>query len=131
MLGFETKQELEKLIEDYGKKKERLDLLKKQVDSTNTRIKALLTKNDLDSFESDNYKVNYQVRKSESLDEQGVIEILKENKIRGIVKSKEYVDEDALENAIYNGKIEANVLKEINDCKVVKESYALTIKEKK
>ena len=45
-------------------------------------------------------------------------------KIRGVVKKKEYVDMDALENAIYNGKINAA---ELASCQTKKEVVTLKV----
>lgn len=122
--------ELKELIENYGIAKAELDVIKKDTDKMNKQIKDILLAEGMTEEESDNYYVKLQPRKSESLDEDAVIEILKTNKIRGIVKTKEYVDEDALENAIYHGKLDKQILQEINKCKIVKESTALLIKEK-
>lgn len=116
------------LINEYGVKKEELDLLKKETDNINKTIKSLMKADNLTEVITTMYKVNYQVRTSESLDEEKVIDILKANGIKGIIKTKEYVDEEALENAIYTGKLEPSILKEINKCKISKETVALTIK---
>ena len=48
-----------------------------------------------------------------------------------LIKTKEYVDTDAMEEAIYNGTITQNMLLEISKAQEVKESVALTIKKKK
>ena len=121
-------KKLEKLIDSYGIKKEELDLIKKDTDKLNKEIKELMKENELLEVVTDNYKVNYQIRKSESLDEEKVINILKQANIKGIIKTKEYIDEQALEDAIYNGKLEPIVLKEINGCRIVTETIALNIK---
>ena len=121
-------KKLNALIDNYGIKKEELDLLKKDTDKLNTEIKQLMKENELTDYSTKNYKAIYEIRKSESLDEDQVIEILKANGVKNVVKTKEYVDEDALEQAIYNGKLDQNVLKAINECRIVKETVALKIK---
>lgn len=121
-------EKLKILVDDYGELKVELDALKKDADEYNKCIKELMQTEGLKEFDTGRYKAVYQVRKSESLDEEKVIEILKSNGIKGIVKTKQYVDEDALENAIYNGKLDSNIIKEINKTKITKESVALTIK---
>lgn len=122
---------LEALVTEYGLLNKSLKSLKKSVDDLNKEIKNEMVARQLDSFESTNWKISYQTRRSESLDEDKVIKILTNaNLDTNIVKMKPYVDEDALESAIYNGNIPADVLKEISDCKIVKETFALVVKEK-
>lgn len=121
---------LNELIENYGIKKSLSDSIKKELDGLNKEIKKSMLAEGLTEAVSDNYTAKYQVRKSESLDEDKVIEILIDNNIEGIIKTKAYIDEDALENAIYNGKLNADILKQINEAKIVKESAALVVKEK-
>ncbi len=122
---------LEALVNEYGILNKNLKNLKKSVDDLNKEIKNEMVARQLDSFESVNWKINYQTRRSESLDEDKVVDILiKRGLDKGIVTYKPCVNENALESAIYNGSIPADVLKEISDCKIVKETFALVVKEK-
>lgn len=124
------KVSLTRMINQYGLFTKDLAQLKKESDALNKQIKAEMLEQNILDAETDLWKVKYQIRKSESLDEEKVIEILKKNNIKGIVKRKEYVDESRLENAIYAGKLSAEILGEIMKCKVVKETVALVLKAK-
>ena len=118
-------RKLESLIEKYGQE------LKKESDDLTKTIKDIMVSEGMDSADTANYKVVLQTRTSESLDEDKVIEILKANKVKGIVKTRQYVDENALEEAIYKGRLDANVIKQINDAKIVNTTNALILKENK
>ena len=121
---------LNELINKYGKLNKQVNELKKEADKYNKELKNEMKSKGLLESETDLYRVNYQIRKSVSLDEDKVIKILKDSKLsRGIVKNKPYIDEDALEKAIYNGNLPKDVLLQINDCKITKETVALTVKE--
>ena len=49
----------------------------------------------------------------------------------GIVKTREYIDEDALESAIYNGLIPDDVMDKIKECMTVKEVETIRLTTKK
>lgn len=123
------KMTLNEMINQYGKLNREVNAIKKEADKFNKSIKTEMKEQELDELNTGLYTAKLQVRKSESLDEEKVIEILKRNNIKGIVKRKEYVDESLLEDAIYKGVLSQDILNEIAACKVVKETVALTIKE--
>lgn len=121
-------RKLDGLINKYGDVKSKLADLKKEESNLNQTIKSLMIADDLKEVSTDTYKVVYQERTSESLDEDKVIDILKKNNVKGIVKTKQYVDEDALEQAIYNGKLDADIIKQISNAKITKTTVALMVK---
>lgn len=121
-------RKLDSLINKYGDVKSKLADLKKEESNLNQTIKSLMVADDLKEVSTDTYKVVYQERTSESLDEDKVIDILKKNNVKGIVKTKQYVDEDALEQAIYNGKLDADIIKQISNAKITKTTVALMVK---
>jgi hypothetical protein len=73
-----------------------------------------------------------RVFKSETFIEEALIEFLKKNNVASdIVKTKEYVDFDALESAIYHERISPELVKEMASCKETKTTTVLRIKQKK
>jgi len=122
-------KKLAKLTNTYGDKKAKEKKLKEDVAGLNEAIKTLMKQEQLLDFVTDKYKVNYQTKHTVSLNEEQVINILLQNNIDGIIKTKMYVDEDALETAIFNGKLPADVVAKIADAKIDKETIALSIKE--
>ena len=70
-----------------------------------------------------------ETRKTETFIEDKLIDFLKANGVADkIVKTKEYVDFDALESAIYHEVIPTDVVKEMASCKDVKVTKVLRIK---
>lgn len=119
------------MIAEYGTLNSDLNNLKRNVDTLNKEIKAEMKERELTSYETNGWTASYQIRKSENIDEDKVINILTEaNVADGIVKYKPYIDEDALESAIYNGALSKEVLLKIQDCKTSKEVVALVVKRR-
>jgi len=126
---MDKKMTLNEMINQYGVLNKEVNCVKREADKFNKAIKTEMKEKNLDEVSTGTWQAKFQVRKSESLDEEKVIEILKRNNIKGIIKRKEYVDESLLEDAIYAGKLNQDILNEISSCRVVKETIALTIKE--
>lgn len=126
--GNPAEQRLAELLPIYHKQKSEMDSIKKVVDKENAEIKTLMRSADIPEFVAGDIKATCSV--SERLDfiEEALIEKIKDMKVRGIVKKKEYVDMDALENAIYNGKINAAALA---SCQTIKEVVTLRISKVK
>ena len=119
---------LDTLVERYGNLKGEMDSYKKQVDTDNKDIKNLMSSLGMDEFESENYTAKYSVAVSENFDEDKLVSKLQVLGIEGLIVMKPTVDMTALENAIYNGKVDAA---DLADCKVRKETPRLNIYKKK
>lgn len=123
---------LKELIDIYGTVNAEKNDLEKLCKQHNANIKKALLDSNITDAEGDIYKVKLTTRKSESLDEEKAINVIQNFNINvdDIIKTKQYIDYDALEKAIYNHQIPNNVLVELDKCKIVKESTALTVKIK-
>ena len=119
-----AEERLTKLLPIYHMQKSEMDSIKKVVDKENAEIKTLMRESNLPEFVAGDIKATCSVSEREDFIEEALIVKLKEMKVRGIVKKKEYVDMDALENAIYNGKIDAAALA---DCQTKKEVVTLRV----
>lgn len=117
-------EKLSQLLPVYEANKSKMDSYKKLVDKDNKEIKSIMLGAELREFVVDDIKASCSVSEREDFIEEALIAKLKEMKVRGIVKKKEYVDMDALENAIYNGKINAAALA---DCQTKKEVVTLRV----
>jgi len=122
---------LQEKIKYYFDQKTILDTVKKDVDKFNTEIKSEMA--DLDTLEVDNLIAKKTISTRESIDEEKLIPIIKSWNIpnEDIIKTKEYVDMEALENAIYNGLISQEQLVEMSSAKTVKEIVTLKVTKKK
>ena len=120
-------EELEILIPQYAMNKSELDGYKKICDNENARIKELMLQLELNEAEAGGYVAKRTVSKRESMNEEMLLEIAHQYGIPEIVKTKEYIDFDALENAIYNGHISKEVLEVIGTARETKEVITLKV----
>ncbi len=119
---------LEELIPLYAECKEKADEYTKKCKEQNAQIKALMTAQGLTNAAYGGVEVKKVVQHKDTFDEAKLLKIVKE--INGgdkLVRTKEYVDMDALENAIYNADIVKADLIKINECKVEKVVETLRI----
>lgn len=119
--------ELDTLIPQYANNKSELDGYKKICDRENAQIKAIMKDFVITNYEAGGYKASYSVSERESMNEEMLLEIAHNYGISEIVKTKEYIDYDALENAIYNGRISQDILLEMNKAKEIKEVVTLRV----
>jgi hypothetical protein len=117
-------EKLSQLLPVYEANKSEMDSYKKLVDKDNKEIKSIMLEAGLREFVVDDIKATCSVSERQDFIEEALIAKLKEMKVPGIVKKKEYVDMDALENAIYNGKIDAAALA---NCQTKKEVVTLRV----
>jgi len=103
----ESKVDIASVIDSYGKNKDEEKGLKKYIDKESKLIKDYFSKNNLESFESQYYTATVSQTTKTSLNDDLAIEILKANlkpeELKTVIKTKEYIDEDALEKLSYNG----------------------------
>ena len=124
---------LDTLIPQYAENKSMLDDYKKICDEENKQIKDMMEEG---SYEAGGWKATKSVTTRDSMNEDKLLDVLKKAGFTqtSIIKTKEYVDMDELESAIYNGLIEKDILLEIDKCRESKEVITLRIskvKEKK
>lgn len=105
---------LEDMVKIYAGKKEELDPLKKQVDDYGKKIKAEMRNQDLTEVVVDGIKASITITPKSDFNELQAIEILRKNltpeQFNSVVKTKEYIDDDALENLVYTEGIDASIL---------------------
>lgn len=106
------------LIIGYFENKSKSDAMAKKVKEQNELIKNQIVSEHLpDKFEVDDLKINRTVIKKWKFNDEQAIEILRKNldadKFSEVVKTKEYIDDDALEALIYNKEIDGTML---DDC---------------
>ena len=126
---------LDELIPEYGEKNAQCNALKKEVTALNKNIKEVITeaKRTNEDIVSNGWICKLDVTEDSDLDEEKVLALLKKNKIKEVVKRKEYVDFDALEKLMYSGKLDNELIAEIhNTCmkpKVRETLYCKRVKE--
>lgn len=124
--------DLTKLVESYIENKESEAYYKDLASSENTQIKEVMHELNLTEFSTSMGTATISEQTRETFLEDKLIEFLKTNNVANdIVKTKEYIDFDALESAIYNEKIPTELVKQMEDCKEKKVTTVLRIKKKK
>lgn len=103
----EPQVDIASIIDSYGKNKDDEKCLKKYIDKESKQIKEYFSKNNLECFESEKYTATVSNTTKTSLNDDLAIEILKANlkpeELKTVIKTKEYIDEDALEKLSYSG----------------------------
>jgi len=123
---------LEKLVESYIVNKRNEEDFKKQASAENTQIKELMHEYNLTEVSTSLGTAKITEQEKVTFIEDKLIEFLKSNNIADdIVKTKEYVDFDALESAIYHGKISDELVQSMSDCQEKKVTTVLRISKKK
>ena len=127
---LEPRDDFQLLVDNYVKAKTTEQEANKVVKSLGAEIKSYMKDNELtETTDSSGVRLAVQERHSVSFDEDSLIEYLKDAGLtRGLVKKKEYVDMDALESAIYRGKLSKEQIKELDKFKIDKVSEALVIR---
>ena len=122
---------LDAVIPVYAENKMELDSYKKLVDRDNSLIKELMQEADLTEKQVGGWVAKLTKSNRESFNEDKLLEIAHNNNLDEIIKTKEYIDMDLLEDAIYNGKISEDILLEMGKAKEVKEVVTLKVSKVK
>lgn len=124
--------ELDKLIPVYAENKAELDKYEKVCKTQNAEIKKQLEELCEDEYTAGGYVVKRIVSERESMNELRLLDVLKKHNITDVIKTREYVDMDALENYLYNVTLSDEVAADLDSCREVKEVVQLRLsKEKK
>ena len=125
-------QNLSKIIDAYKESKDEENRLHKVNSETCKNIKKYMQMLGVNKADGSEYTANLSTTQSESLNEELAIEILKANldeeTVRTVIKSKEYIDEDALEKLVYAGLFDITKLAK---AKIVKKVSTLRITKRK
>lgn len=126
---------LKKTIDSLAEEKAQKTKLETSIKSKGDFVKSKFKELEIDEYYGDNYRAYLQYSNKIDMDEDKVIEILKENckkaDLKDVIKTKEYVNFDALENLIYNGGIEAQKLEPAQSVKTTVSLWTKVIKKEK
>lgn len=105
---LEDIEQLTTAIKSYYEYNSEYNSIKKDKDVFNTLIKDILKRNNLSKFSTDDgLNASLSVTNKPIYNELGLIEYLKQFNIPDLIKTKEYIDMDVLEDCIYHGQIDA------------------------
>lgn len=119
---------LDTIIDEYAQNKEQLDILDTVCKTQNAKIKDMLGNEK--SYSTDNYKVSKSVQNRDTMDEELLCAKLSnftECYDLGIIKVQEYVDMQALEDALYKKQLTKEMIEVIEKCRNHKEVVTLRV----
>lgn len=119
------------LVNEYYNHKQKLDEIDKICKAENADIKKEMESQNITEFDTADLHAKYIVQKRESMNEDKLIMVLKERGFENFIRTKEYVDMDDLENALYHNDIDTDTIMEMDKCKEVKEVIQLKVTKKK
>lgn len=129
---------LDDLILRYANNKAEFDSYKKLCDTDNAKIKELMLAENISEKQVEGYKATCTVSQRETMKEDILISMftslpafIKLAEEYGIIKKKPYVDFDALEKVIYDGKLSNEQLLELDKAKESKDVVTLRISKVK
>lgn len=123
--------ELDTIIPQFYKDKAEMDKFKKVADAENKKIKQLMLDANEDTHEAGEYVARQSVSERESLNEDKLIEVLKKHEIPGVIKTKEYVDMNALESYLYHNEMTKGFAADLDRCKTTTEVVTLRVTKNK
>lgn len=128
--------ELMELIPKYGEVKAIIDENDKIAKAQNAQIKSLMSELKMDSITATGWKATYSVSNRTTMNEDKLLAFVKGHPELAelVVKTKEYVDMEALESVIYANKVDQSILVEMKTCEETKQVETLRVtkvKEKK
>lgn len=122
--------DLDSLIPQYFTVNSELNTYKKHRDIINADIKAIMGDHALPNYIAGDYKATLSISDTVTMDEDILLDILHKHPTLAFfcVKTKEYVDFDALESLIYKGEIGEDILLEMDRAKktTTKETLRVT-----
>ena len=131
-------QSLDDLVSDYGHVDSQIKSLKKIADEEKEEIKSILVERGETTWTAGGYTVQKVVSERESLNEEKLMPILKQYWASAhgsmecpFIKTREYVDMDRLEEAIYQKELTPSVLAEMDKCREVTTVVSLKCKKTK
>ena len=122
---------LDELVPLYGKNKAEENRLKKITEAQNSEIKQLLAEHGVTEHTAGGYTVTVSTTEKFSFNMPKLIETIKLDKSLAskVIKTQEYVDMDALENLIYSGKVDTEMLLDMDKCRDVTKTVTLRVKK--
>jgi hypothetical protein len=131
--GFEP---ISDLIKRYVDNDSQIKELKKICDKDKESLKIQLARMDVNKVTSNGYTVQRIVSEKETLDEEKLLPIIKHywSSTHGsmecpYIKTREYIDMEALENAIYQKELTPSVLADMDKCREVTTVVTLRCKK--
>ena len=108
----EVKKELDELASTYKEICDRFSAVEAEKKAYNGMIKRMMADNDIKKYVSKSgISLSVTTSNRTTYDEDGLLGFARTSDVDGLIITKEYVDMDALESAIYHNKIDRASIK--------------------
>ena len=126
-------EDLNECILDYIDIDEQIKSLTKQKEVLKNKLCVYMDEEGLDKVTTKTYSISRSVSHRTTVDEAKMVSIVKgwESSVSGLIKTKEYVDTDMLEDVAYRGLIPSRELKQLDSCRKVTEVTTLRTSKRK
>lgn len=108
------KPDLDSLLSKFYLVKSTADDAKKEADKYNTEIKDIMKDASMQEYESADFKAVLTVQEGTNFDTEKAMSIIKEQLppelLEKVIKTREYLDDEALQDLIYNKQFDATLL---------------------
>lgn len=114
-------EELKELIKLYAANKTELDSYTEICEQEKAQIKQAMFDANKDKQEADEYVASRSVSDRQTVHEGMMLAVFKDNNIdkdilKKVIKTKEYVDMDALESVLYHNELDDDIVEKLNKC---------------
>lgn len=123
-----AKDKLEELLEKYYEVDQEYKQLKKKKDPLNNHIKEIMREEGMDKVKYGDLVAKYSIRERTKIQEEKLLEVLKEEGMEEYIIVKEKPDVESLEQAVLSNEIDVRILA---DCVESKEIEYLRVKKEK
>lgn len=134
-MNLREENNLIRVIDDLANEKEQKTKLEKSIKDASDFIKNKFKELKIEEYKTKDFRAYLQYSNKVDMDEDKVIEILRENcseeQLKNVIKTKEYVNFEALESLIYNDGISAEKLEPAQTVKTTISLYTKPIKKEK
>lgn len=112
MAKVNNNPELNELAKTYKDICDRFNALEAEKKAYNGMIKTMMAENGIKKYVSpDGISLSVSISNRTTYDEEGLLKFAHTVGIDGLIKTKEYVDMDVLENALYHKQIDSGNIK--------------------
>ena len=122
---------LDELIPIYARNKIELDSYTQLCKEENESIKKQMLELGTDVYNTGGYTAKRTVSHRESLNEEKLMAVILKYGIKDVIKTKEYVDMDALENYLYHNTMSDSLAADLESCKSKTEVVTLRVTKMK
>ena len=118
-------------LEEFRIAKEKADLAKKEADYLGKQVKSMMKDSNIVVAEHLGFKYDYKTQYRSKVNEEALIDYLKEHKLNEAISLTEVVNEDVLVEMINTGQVDSGEIEQFIERKEIVTLYVRKLKEPK